>query len=326
MNKLEQDKRNSAKMVTISSDYEGQRIDNFLISYIKGVPKSHIYRLLRTGQVRVNKGRAKPQQRLQPGDLVRIPPVRISTNKSFESPPEALCQMLSDRILYQDADLIVLNKPAGIAAHGGSGIRFGVIEILRAVFAEDSCLDLVHRLDRATSGCLLIARNRPTLLALQDGLRSGAIKKLYIALLAGHWPSGHYTVTTPLSRQRLQSGERIVTVADEGKPSVTHFIVTTCQSQASLAHIRLDTGRMHQIRVHAASVGHPVAGDEKYGDKQFNRLLRQQGLKRLFLHASALEFHHPATGQLLSVHAPLDSELADLLVRLNLQEGLDAPF
>lgn len=306
------------RIVTIQTRNEGQRIDNFLMTYLKGVPKSRIYRLLRTGQIRVNKGRVKAGFRVHEGDMIRIPPIRQSshTDSGLAKPPQSLIDELRSRQLYVDEDMIILNKPAGIAVHGGSGIRFGVIEAMRACYPHETELDLVHRLDRDTSGCLLIARKRSVLKYLHTMLHDGAIEKHYLALLAGNWNPGEHIVDTPLTKTRRVSGERMVRVDDEGRSSRSRFTVVQNLAGCCLARINLDTGRMHQIRVHAASQGHAVAGDRKYGDRDFNRRMKAYGLGRLFLHATGLTFRHPSSAQLLNTEAPLDADLARVLDRV----------
>ena len=300
--------------MTVLASHEGQRIDNFLITHLKGVPKSRIYRLLRTGQIRVNKGRVKAGFRVSGGDMIRIPPLRLpeQTNNS-DRIPSSLVSELAARQLYVDDDLIILNKPAGIAVHGGSGIRFGLIEAMRACYPDDRELDLVHRLDRETSGCLLLARRRTILKRLHDMFQNGQVRKQYLALLAGHWRRGKHIVDTALARTRDMSGQRIVRANEEGRASRSSFIVERNYTQCCLASVVLETGRMHQIRVHAASAGHAVAGDDKYGEREFNRQMKSYGLRRLFLHASNLTFVHPGQENMLSIDAPLDADLSDVL-------------
>ena len=306
--------------MTVAAGYEGQRIDNFLITHLKGVPKSRIYRLLRTGQIRVNKGRVKAGFRVSDGDTIRIPPLRLPDSAGDNAAvPSSLISELMARQLYVDDELIIVNKPAGIAAHGGSGIRFGIIEIMRACYPDDRELDLVHRLDRDTSGCLLLARKRTALKQLHDMFQHGSIQKQYLALLAGNWRNGRHIIDTPLAKTRNVSGQRLVQTSDEGRASRSCFIVEHNYAGCCLARVILETGRMHQIRVHAASAEHAVAGDTKYGEREFNRHMKSYGLKRLFLHAANLTFVHPLHGRTLSIDAPLDSDLAAVLEKIERQ-------
>ncbi|TKI07693.1 23S rRNA pseudouridine(955/2504/2580) synthase RluC [Martelella alba] len=311
------------QFITISAEQAGQRIDNFLRTHLKGVPKSLIYRILRKGEVRVNKKRVKPEYKLEGGDELRIPPVRQS---SEEQAPVSVhldkVAALDAAILYEDEHLLVLNKPSGTAVHGGSGLRFGVIEGLRALRPQARFLELVHRLDRDTSGVLLVAKKRSALRALHEQLRAKGMQKDYLALVRGEWPSHNKTVAAPLVKNILASGERIVRVGVEGKPSETRFKVEERFAQASLVKASPVTGRTHQIRVHAQYAGHPIAFDDRYGDREFDRLLNGSGLRRLFLHAASLCFEHPATGETLRIDAPLDEELRRCLryLRANRQQ------
>lgn len=305
----------SVRYLEINADRAGQRLDNFLITQMRGVPKSRIYRLVRKGEVRVNRGRAQPDYRLQAGDYIRLPPVRTKSAASLAK-PEGF-EWLNDRILHEDDDLIVLDKPAGLAVHGGSGVAAGLIETLRAVRIHTPMLELAHRLDRGTSGCLLIAKRRPILLALHTMLREGLVRKHYRALVRGRWQGGARTITAPLTRDRTSGGDRRVGVDDSGKTAESSFRPIRSYPDMTLVEIELRTGRTHQARVHAAHVDHPIAGDDKYGDWEFNRALRDKGLKRLFLHAAALHFRHPRTGQILNFEAPLPADLTAVLNRLN---------
>ena len=309
--------RHAPTLLSIDAGHDGQRIDNFLFTALKGVPRSLIYRLLREGQVRVNKGRIKPVYRLRIGDVVRIPPLR--RNASDTPPPTSVaCDRLAAAVVFEDDDLLVIDKPAGFAAHGGSGVANGVIEVARALYPDCPEIALVHRLDRATSGCLLLAKRRTVLLELQALFKSGSVEKHYLALVQGAWKGGDRTVRAALEKNRLRSGERMVQVAEAGKAADTRFRPIEVFGAASLMEIRLGSGRMHQIRVHATHVGHPVAGDEKYGDARFNRVLRGYGLRRLFLHASRLSWQRAGTGP-QSVEAPLPTELDAVLERLRAQ-------
>ncbi len=294
---------------------DGQRIDNFLLRELKGVPRTLIYRLLRKGQVRVNKGRVKPNRKLSPGDVVRIPPVRLPTREEAGKPGKLLLELLDKSIIYEDELLLIINKPSGLAVHGGSGISFGVIEILRALRPEAKFLELAHRLDRDTSGCLLVAKKRSALRILQDLQREGKVNKRYLALLKGHWRRGKEDVRVPLKKNILQSGERRVKVDPEGKDSRTIFRVKQGYAQATLVEAELKTGRTHQIRVHAAWLNSPILGDTKYGDEMANKSARSLGLKRLFLHAATLRFPWPGRAD-YEIEAPLPEELAVVLERL----------
>ena len=307
---------NGVQMVEVTEDQDGQRVDNFLMSRLKGVPKSRIYRILRKGEVRVNKGRVKPESRLRAGDLVRIPPVRVSEKEPLAGPGVRLQKLLEQSVVYEDDQLMVVNKPAGLAVHGGSGISLGLIESLRAMRPEQRFLELVHRLDRDTSGCILLAKKRSALRWLQEEMRSHRIEKVYRALVKGRWPKDRRRIDVPLRKNELKSGERIVKVSADGKPSATNFSILQRFDRATLVEARLETGRTHQIRVHSQFAGHPLAGDEKYGDSEFNEYMKTAGLGRMFLHASALAFRLPETAQRLVVEAPLPPELAKPLAKL----------
>lgn len=307
----------SVQFLTVSDEEAGQRIDNFLRTKLKGVPKSMIYRILRKGEVRINKKRVKPEYKLLDGDLIRIPPVRTSEREDAPvSAGLAKVSSLADCIIYEDDYLLVLNKPSGTAVHGGSGLSFGVIEGLRALRPEARFLELVHRLDRDTSGVLLVAKKRSALRALHEQLRSKGMQKDYLALVRGQWQSHCKVVQAPLLKNILQSGERIVRVNSEGKPSETRFKVEERFEHATLVKASPVTGRTHQIRVHTLHAGHPIAFDDRYGDREFDNQLASTGLKRLFLHAQALKFEHPNTGETLRVEAPLDEALRRCLQRL----------
>lgn len=312
-------KRAAAHEVTIDEQHAGQRIDNFLISSLKGLPRTRIYRILRRGEVRVNKGRIRQHYRLRAGDVVRIPPMHLDAPQASGEPTAALRRRVEEAIVFEDRGLIVLDKPAGIAVHGGSGRSHGVIEALRAARGEHHYLELVHRLDRDTSGCLMIAKRRPVLTELHAALRHGRVRKRYLVLLEGNWRSGTREVESGLRRNVLRSGERLVRVDAAGKIGRTRFIPRATSKRASLMEVRPFTGRTHQIRVHAASAGHPVAGDVKYGAREFNQWMRGHGLRRLFLHAAGLEFENPGDGMRMSVAAPLPAELRAVLASLNLE-------
>jgi 23S rRNA pseudouridine955/2504/2580 synthase len=300
--------------VEVDAARAGQRLDNYLLGQLKGVPKSRVYRLLRRGEVRVNGGRAGPEYRVRAGDRIRLPPVRLAP-----APPPADAsgyEWLGRRILHEDEDLIVLDKPAGLAVHGGSGVALGAIEALRRLRPDAGKLELVHRLDRGTSGCLLVAKRRPALLALHAMLREGRIEKRYLALVRGRWRGGARWISAALARDRVRAGERLVGVSETGRGAASRFTPKRVYGPATLMEILLVTGRTHQARVHAAHAGHPIAGDDKYGDRDFNRELRRLGLKRLFLHAERLRFPHPTGGARIEVTAPLPKDLQDVLERL----------
>ncbi|WP_130834710.1 23S rRNA pseudouridine(955/2504/2580) synthase RluC [[Erwinia] mediterraneensis] len=310
------------QIVAISADNAGQRIDNFLRTQLKGVPKSMIYRILRKGEVRVNKKRIKPEYKLEEGDEVRIPPVRVAEREEQNlSPKLDKIAALADAILYEDEAILVLNKPSGTAVHGGSGLSFGVIEGLRALRPEARFLELVHRLDRDTSGVLLVAKKRSALRSLHEQLRDKGMQKDYLALVRGNWPSHLKVVQAPLLKNILQSGERVVRVSSEGKPSETRFKVEERFQFATLVKASPVTGRTHQIRVHTLHAGHPIAFDDRYGEREFDRQLTATGLSRLFLHAAALTFTHPQSGETLRLEAPLDAELRQCLAALRQQKA-----
>lgn len=301
--------------VEISAEEAGQRIDNFLQRCLKGVPKSRIYRLLRKGEVRVNKGRTKPEYRIQRGDQVRIPPVRMAAVGS-PAPSVKEADRLLDAVLYEDERLLVLNKPAGMAVHGGSGLSFGVIEALRALRPAAPFLELVHRLDRDTSGCLLIAKRRSELRTLHELLRNGEVEKRYLLLVQGEWRQGQREVRAALKKNLLRGGERLVQIDPGGKDAVTRFRLLESYPGASLLEAELKTGRTHQIRVHAAHAGHPLAGDDKYGDAGFNQQMRALGLKRLFLHAHYVAFRDAERGRAVAVSAPMSADLRNVIQQL----------
>ncbi|WP_226569807.1 23S rRNA pseudouridine(955/2504/2580) synthase RluC [Mangrovibacter yixingensis] len=307
----------TVKIVAISEEEAGQRIDNFLRTQLKGVPKSMIYRILRKGEVRVNKKRIKPEYKLVDGDEVRIPPVRVAEREEDAvSPHLQKVAALTNAILYEDDHILILNKPSGTAVHGGSGLSFGVIEGLRALRPEARFLELVHRLDRDTSGVLLVAKKRSALRSLHEQLRDKGMQKDYLALVRGQWQSHVKVVQAPLLKNILKSGERMVKVSSEGKPSETRFKVEERFGFATLVRCSPVTGRTHQIRVHTLHAGHPIAFDDRYGDREFDSQLNGSGLGRLFLHAAALRFTHPATGETIRIEAPLDNELKQCLTFL----------
>jgi 23S rRNA pseudouridine955/2504/2580 synthase len=306
------------KQVRVPEERDGQRLDNFLLNQLKGAPRSLIYKIVRSGQVRINGKRAKPDSRVSGGDEIRIPPVVLGEPGAVRPPPPSLLGTLERAIVFEDANLLVLNKPSGLAAHGGSGVSFGAIEALRALRPTQS-LELVHRLDRDTSGVLVVAKKRSALLELQALMREGedeeAPNKRYLALLVGKMPQGTMTVEAPLLRLVGTGGDRSVRVDPAGKPSTSHFKLLERRSGHSFCEVIIETGRTHQIRVHAAHIGHPVAGDDKYGEREANkRLAEQAGLKRLFLHAAAMTFD--LGGKPYALHAPLADDLRAVLDRL----------
>ena len=315
----------AARRVRVEVGSAGQRLDNFLLRELAGVPRSRIYRLLRRGEVRVNGGRKQADYRLAAEDEVRLPPLREAPERG-DSPrrvPEALQQSVRQAIVHEDARMLVLNKPAGLAVHGGSGLAFGVIEALRSLRPEEP-LELVHRLDRDTSGCLLVARTRAALRAAHALLREGSVEKRYVALLAGKWRLGRKTIDAPVLTHARQGGERMVRVHRAGKIALSEFApVSHYREFATLVEVSIHTGRTHQIRVHAAFAGHPVAGDDKYGDRECNAQLRALGLRRMFLHASSIAFRWPDTGTEFRAQAPLPAELASVLDRLGERSAQD---
>jgi len=307
--------------VEVTADDAGTRLDNFLVRQLKDVPRTHVFRLLRKGEVRVNKKRAKPDQRVVLGDIVRIPPVRKAEDVPPPATPrtasESLRQLVLDAIAYEDADLIVLNKPPGLAVHGGSATDFGLIEALRSARPDQPDLELVHRLDRDTSGCLLVAKRRAALRDLHLQLREGQTEKHYLALVCGKWNLGTKRIELALDTDERRSGERHVAVRAYGKKSVSTFKpVQFFGNLATLMEVEIDTGKTHQIRVHAAHAGHPVAGDDKYGSRIFNELFQDYGLKRMFLHSSSLGFTRPGTREPMLASAPLPPELSAVLDKL----------
>jgi len=310
------------RIVQVDGERAGQRLDNFLLGQLKGAPKSLVYKIVRSGQVRVNGGRAKAETRLEAGDQVRIPPVRLGEQGDKGTPARGLLDAMAASIVFEDARLLAVSKPSGIASHGGSGISFGVIETLRALRPGEP-LELVHRLDRDTSGLMVVAKKRSALRELQALMREDpavkgeTIRKRYLALLAGRMPDGVMSVDAPLHVGLRQGGERHVQVNAGGKASLSHFRVLERRGGHSYCEVRIETGRTHQIRVHAQHIGHPVAGDDKYGDAAVNRRLREQvGLKRLFLHAASLEFALDGGRVPYVLNAPLAPELVEVLDRL----------
>jgi len=299
------------RLVEVGPEHAGQRLDNFLLRWCKGVPKSHIYKAIRSGQVRVNKGRADAADRLDAGDVVRIPPLRLPDPGQSRPVPAA-----EFPIVYEDDALLVIDKPAGVAVHGGSGVSFGVIERLRAARPQARFLELAHRLDRDTSGLLMIAKRRSALLGLHAMMREGEGGKRYLALVAGDWVNDRQHLRMPLSKWTTRSGERRVKVDPDGQPSHTVVSLVRRFGKVSLLSAELRTGRTHQIRVHLAAAGFPIVGDDKYGDETVGAEFARLGFARMFLHAHTLDLTHPATGEPLSLRAPLPPECEQLLDKL----------
>jgi 23S rRNA pseudouridine955/2504/2580 synthase len=307
----------AVQLLEVAPELAGQRIDNFLRTQLKGVPKTLIYRILRKGEVRVNKGRIKPEYKLQAGDIIRVPPLRLAERDEPAPLAKGLLDRLEAAIVFEDKALIVLNKPAGIAVHGGSGLNYGVIEAFRQLRPDCKELELVHRLDRDTSGLLMIAKKRSMLRHLHAALRGDGIDKRYMALVRGNWPAAKKQVNAPLLKNTLRSGERMVEINEEGKEALTIFKVLRRFGEfATLVEAKPITGRTHQIRVHALHAGHAIAGDDKYGDEDFSRELRDLGGKRLFLHAYALRVPLPDGGE-LQFEAPVDEVWQRTIERLS---------
>ena len=314
-----QNKKEGVRQVIINAGQSNRRIDNFMIKELGKVPKSRIYQMLRRGEIRVNGGRIKQDYRLQTGDKVRIPPVHFSVSEKPEPPGHKLLNLVRDSLIFENEEIIILNKPAGLSVHGGSGQIYGIIEILRNLRPADTDLQLVHRLDRETSGCLMIAKNSFSLRWLHECLREGRIKKQYLALLKGHLHNRTVKVTAPIEKNIAKSGERIATISESGKHALTEFTRTKQFDAATLADVKINTGRTHQIRVHAAFIHHPLAGDTKYGDKTFNQDMRQHGLRRLFLHAKTLGIPAwPGKQKDLVMDSELPDDLQSVLTTLEI--------
>ncbi|MCP3699790.1 MAG: 23S rRNA pseudouridine(955/2504/2580) synthase RluC [Aliivibrio sp.] len=306
------DDKPKVQFVDIDDDFAGQRIDNFLLARLKNVPKSMIYRIVRKGEVRVNKKRIKPEYKLQEGDMVRIPPVKVPEPTAPDLPSVKLAKVseLESCIIYEDDHLLILNKPSGTAVHGGSGLKFGAIEALRALRPDARFLELVHRIDRDTSGILLVAKKRSALRRLQEQFRNKTVQKYYFALVMGQWKSTCKVVNAPLLKNEVNS---IVRVNSNGKPSETRFKILENFEQATLIQASPITGRTHQIRVHAQYTGHPIGWDDRYGDRRFDAYSGQFGLDRLFLHAANIKFTHPSTEELMDISAPMENKLERVL-------------
>ena len=304
---------------TVGEEDVGQRLDNFLMRFLRRAPKSLVYRIVRKGEVRVNKKRAKVNQRLVLGDIVRVPPVTIEENKVADasSIPQEELQKIEANILYEDKDLLVVNKPSGVAVHGGSGLLYGLIEVLRALRPLAKRLELVHRIDRDTSGCLLVAKKASVLKALHQQMRDGKFEKRYLAITNHPWPKAVAKVDLPLRKDHLPDGGWHVRVAEEGKSALSYFRVKQSLVDLSLVEVKLETGRTHQIRVHALSQGCALLGDDKYGDRDLNKAYRKKGMKRLALHAQILGFVHPVTEEAMRIEAPLWNDFTRIIGELS---------
>jgi 23S rRNA pseudouridine955/2504/2580 synthase len=308
-------RKDSAVWLEVDESGEGQRLDNFLLRVAKGVPKSHIYRIVRSGEVRVNKGRVNADYRIKIGDSIRIPPIRVAERPETPNAPSREFDLA-----YEDDAMIVIDKPAGVAVHGGSGVSFGVIEQLRRARPQAKLLELAHRLDRETSGLLSIAKKRSALTKLHDQFREGIIAKRYLALVKGSWRNALQHVRLPLHKYLLPDGERRVRVDTEGKTAHSIVRLVSRWENFSLVEVELKTGRTHQIRVHLSHLGFPIAGDDKYGDFTLNKDLAKAGLKRMFLHAAQLQLPHPLTGEAIALSAPLPPELGNFIAALDRNE------
>jgi 23S rRNA pseudouridine955/2504/2580 synthase len=305
----------ATQWVEVTPAHDGQRLDNFLIRFCKGVPKSHLYKAVRGGQVRVNKGRTAVDYRIQVGDLIRIPPFRMSAPSPHRASPKVF------PVIYEDEGLLVIDKPPGVAVHGGSGVSYGVIESLRAAHPELAFLELVHRLDRDTSGLLMLAKRRQTLLAMHQRMRDGQVRKHYVALVEGRFVNDRQHIKLSLTKWTTVSGERRVKVDPQGQSAHTVVSCLTRLNNYSLLDAELRTGRTHQIRVHLASIGHPIVGDDKYGDDQTRDFFKENGLARMFLHARSLSFNHPASGEALTLEAPVPDTYGRALSLIQETEG-----
>ena len=310
----------AVKRLVVDEESAGQRLDNFLMRHLKGVPKTHVYRIIRSGEVRINKGRCSADSRVQTGDEVRVPPVRVSDKVAEKAARPAPAREFPP--LLEDEHLLAIDKPAGVAVHGGSGVSFGVIEQLRQARPQAKLLELVHRLDRETSGILLVAKKRSALKNLQDQFRERETGKTYLALVQGEWPAKLKVIDQPLHKYLLPDGERRVKVTTpddpDGMRSITLVKVAQRLQGCTLLEVTIKTGRTHQIRVHLASNGHPIAGDDKYGNFEWNKALHKQGLKRMFLHAWRLQFNHPASAERVALQAELPAELQEHIAHVQL--------
>ena len=324
MSKPTNSPKSKVNFVDIDAEHAGQRVDNFLITLLKGVPKTMIYRIIRKGEVRVNKGRVKQTTRLHEGDVVRVPPIRQAVRPSIDVQAKRYAFLLN-AILYEDEAVLVLNKPSGMAVHAGSGIKIGIIEAMRAIRLDLKYLELAHRLDRQTSGCLVLAKKSSALKSLNEDFKNNSLKnnrldKRYLTLLKGRWQHGERRVTKALNTNAKRHGERHVVIDTKGSYASSIMKPISVGDIASLIEVKLLTGRTHQVRVHALSEGHPVAGDDRYGNADFNKLVKQEnGLTRLFLHAAQLSFTHPASQKRIKIAAPMPDDLVSVLQSLNLQ-------
>lgn len=314
-------KKSEVRYVTITDEDAGRRVDNFLLNVFKNVPKSHIYRILRKGEVRVNKKRIDASYKLQEGDIVRLPPLFLGAQAKNAPPSESTVERLAQRILYEDDKLLIINKPSGMSVHAGNTVRVGVVEALRHLYPKLKNLELAHRLDSETSGCLVLAKKKRVLREIHQLLREGQVRKIYWALTKGEWKSKDLEVNLPLHKHYKHAGKHVVVVDDEGKQASTKFKTLKNYSHASLMEVALETGRTHQIRVHAQAKGHPLAMDDRYGDPEFNKEMHHLGLKRMFLHAHSIEFTLPTEQQHISVKAPLDVDLTQFLTKLDREGG-----
>ncbi len=306
-------RKSNVRHLIISSEEEGQRIDNFLINQLKGMPRSRIYRLIRKGEIRVNKKRISAFYRLLKGDDVRLPPVFLDEQAKQVPPSLQTAHLLSSRILYEDDNFLIINKPSGMSVHAGSTVRVGVVEAMRHLYPKFPHLELAHRLDSETSGCLILAKKKRILREVHSLLREGKVIKIYWTLTKGKWKESELRVDLPLHKDYRDGGKHVVEVHHEGKAALTVFHPIQLFTGATLMEVKLFTGRTHQIRVHAKHQGHPIAGDDRYGDADFNKTAHQLGLKRMFLHARRIDFTLPSSGQRITVEAPLDSELEECI-------------
>lgn len=311
----------NVRMLVVDGEEAGQRLDNYLLKHLRKVPKMLVYRIIRKGEVRVNKGRAQPSRRLLEGDIVRVPPVAITEAGEKVTPPKVQMERIEDLILFEDADLIVVNKPSGIAVHGGSGVSWGLVELVRNLREDAKRVELVHRLDRDTSGAIILAKKMSVLRAMHLQIRQNEIEKHYLTLVCGQWPKDKQKIDLPLIKNTLRSGERIVQVSPDGKPCLSYFILQQQFEQAALMTVKLITGRTHQIRVHALSQGCPVVGDDKYGHEVQNKAFKTLGMSSLALHAQRLSFTHPVTGNKIEIEAPLFHDFKHIITVLEKARG-----
>lgn len=309
------------RFLEVTSEEVGQRLDNFLLKHLRKVPKMLVYRIIRKGEVRVNKGRAQPSQRLVLGDLVRVPPVAMAESGEVVMPPKTQQDKIEGLILYEDDDLLVINKPSGMAVHGGSGVSWGLVELVRNLREDARRVELVHRLDRDTSGAIILAKKMSALRSMHEQIRQDQVEKRYVTLLAGQWPKAKQKVDLPLLKNTLRSGERMVEVSPDGKSCLSYFFLQQQFKDAALMEVKLVTGRTHQIRVHARAQGCPVIGDEKYGFDEVNKLFKAWGMARLALHAKRLVFKQPSTHQIVEIEAPLFGDFTRTIKRLEQEIG-----